>query len=270
MMANAIIKKQEKTPKREIPSNEVAYNVNARTQVRSKRWAIADAGATGHFVMRGAPVINVKPTTSPIKITPPDGEFILSTHTCNLNIPWLPAFMTEAHIVPGMAHSSLISIKKFCDGGCKVMYDLTEVRVIYKGKLVLSGGRDKSTGLWLLPIAERDSDQRERNTAHAALDLQMPRAHVATNTQHIAAVSVYTLPYKQQQMKYMHQSFYSMPVPTLIKAIQNKQLTGFPCMTVKNVKKYLAPSPATPKGRMKRPRTGIRSTTKQKQQREKV
>jgi hypothetical protein len=31
------------------------------------------------------------------------------------------------------------------------------------------------------------------------------------------------------------------------------------------VRKYLAPSPATPKGRMKRPRTGIRSTrTKEK------
>ena len=41
-------------------------------------------------------------------------------------------------------------------------------------------------------------------------------------------------------------------------------------MTVKNVKKYLAPSPATPKGRMKLPQTGIRSTTKQQRQREKV
>ena len=45
---------------------------------------------------------------------------------------------------------------------------------------------------------------------------------------------------------------------------------GFLCMTVKSVKKYLAPSPATAKGRMKRPQTGIRSTTKQKQQREKI
>ena len=41
-------------------------------------------------------------------------------------------------------------------------------------------------------------------------------------------------------------------------------------MTVKNVKKYLASLPATPKGRMKRPQTGIRNTTKQKQQHEKV
>ena len=81
---------------------------------------------------------------------------------------------------------------------------------------------------------------------------------------------MYTLPYKQQQMKYMHQKFFNMPIPTLIKIMQNNQLTGFPCMTAKNVKKYLAPSPATPKGRMRRPRTGIRSTGNQKQQREKI
>jgi hypothetical protein len=221
IMANTIIKKQERNTMRENLSNKVTNKIKERTQVRSKRWAIADAGATGHFVMHGAPVINVKPTASPIKITLPDGQFILSTHTCNLNIPWLPSFMTEAHIVPGMAHSSLISIKKFCDGGCKVMYDMTEVRVMYKGKVVLSGGRDKSTGLWLLPIAEKDSEQQERNTAHAALDLQLPRSHTAANTHHTASVSVYTLPYKQQQMKYMHQSFYNMPIPTSIKAIQN-------------------------------------------------
>jgi hypothetical protein len=81
---------------------------------------------------------------------------------------------------------------------------------------------------------------------------------------------VYTLTYKKQQMKYMHQSFFNMPIPTLIKIMQNNQLTGFPCMTAKNVKNYLAPSPATPKGRMRRPRTGIRSTGNQKQQREKI
>ena len=108
---------------------------------------IADAGATSHFMMQGAPVINVKPTTNSIKITLPDGQTVTSTYTCNLNIPWVPAFMIEAHIVLGMAHSSFVSIKKFCDGGCKFIYDETEVRVMYEGKLVLSGGRDTCTDL---------------------------------------------------------------------------------------------------------------------------
>eukprot|EP00804_Cyclotella_cryptica_P006049 CCRYP_000271-RA/>CCRYP_000271-RA protein AED:0.21 eAED:0.21 QI:0/0/0/1/0/0/7/0/881 len=73
------------------------------------------------------------------------------------------------------------------------------------------------------------------------------------------AANLYTLPYKQQQLKYIHQSFFSPPLHTLIKAINNGQLEGIPFMKADLVRKYLAPSPATSKGRMKRPRQGIRS-----------
>jgi hypothetical protein len=60
----------------------------------------------------------------------------------------------------------------------------------------------------------------------------------------------------------MHQAFFNPPTHTLIKAINNGQLEGIPFMKADLVRKYLAPSPATSKGRMKRPRTGIRSTRK--------
>eukprot|EP00804_Cyclotella_cryptica_P022284 CCRYP_018108-RA/>CCRYP_018108-RA protein AED:0.45 eAED:0.45 QI:0/-1/0/1/-1/1/1/0/170 len=73
-------------------------------------------------------------------------------------------------------------------------------------------------------------------------------------------MNMYTLPSKQQQLKYMHQAFFSPPIATLLKAINNNQLQGFPLMKADLVQKYLAPSPATSKGHVKRPRTGIRST----------
>ena len=57
----------------------------------------------------------------------------------------MPHEMTEAHIVPGLAHSSLISTKKFCEAGCKVVFDEEECRVYYKDKLVLSGDRGEKT-----------------------------------------------------------------------------------------------------------------------------
>ena len=60
--------------------------------------------------------------------------------------------MTEVHIVPGLAHALLISTRKFCDAGCKVMFDDGECRVYFRGELVLVGGRDEATGLWNLPI----------------------------------------------------------------------------------------------------------------------
>jgi len=58
----------------------------------------------------------------------------------------------------------------------------------------------------------------------------------------------------------MHQSFFNAPMPTLLKAVSNDQLEGIPFMKADIIKKYLAKSPATSKGRMKRPRAGIRST----------
>ncbi len=60
----------------------------------------------------------------------------------------MPEQMIEAHIVPGLTHSSLISTRKFCDAGCKVSFDKGECRVSYKNELLLSGGRDVETNLW--------------------------------------------------------------------------------------------------------------------------
>ena len=78
------------------------------------------------------------------------------------------------------------------------------------------------------------------------------------------AYNIYTIPHKQNQLKYMHQSFFNAPMPTLFKAVSNGQLEGIPFMKADIIKKYLAKSPATSKGRMKRPRAGIRSTRPKK------
>ena len=59
----------------------------------------------------------------------------------------------------------------------------------------------------------------------------------------------------------MHQSFFNLPVQQIIDAAMNGQLEGIPFLSNPDlIRKYLAPSPATPKGRMRRHRTGLRST----------
>eukprot|EP00804_Cyclotella_cryptica_P020493 CCRYP_019412-RA/>CCRYP_019412-RA protein AED:0.05 eAED:-0.04 QI:0/0/0/1/0/0.5/2/0/1372 len=215
----------------------------------STEFAILDSGATAHFIVQGTDVLNQKPATNPLWIKLPDGNFITSTHTCNLNIPWLPMSMTEAHIVPGLAHSSLVATKKFCDAGCRVSFDATACHIFLRGKLVLTGTRCTTTGLWIIPLNPSSPDST----------IGTPQSHPPPTPQHMA-YNVYTLPFKQQQLKYMHQAFFSPPVHTLIKAINNDQLLGAPLMKPDLIRKYLATSPATSKGRMKRPRTGIRST----------
>ena len=125
--------------------------------------AVSDAGATGHFVLPGTPVTNVNISRHPLKINLPDGDCLTSTHTCTLDIPWLPNEANEAHTVPGLAHASLISIKILCDAGCKVTYDDDECRVYYNKKIVWLGKREPQTGLWILPLTDT-TGQKETST----------------------------------------------------------------------------------------------------------
>ena len=157
-----------------------------------------------------------------------------------------------AHIVPGLSHSSLISTKVFCDAGCKVVFDEWECRVYYKGELMLSGGRDKKTEMWKLPI-----NPVNRNNTLLSLDLPLQGPRRQNHSVH----NLYTLPYKQQPLKYMHQSFFNLPAQTLIAAAKNDQLKGIPLLSnAKMIKKYLAPSPATSKGRLTKQRSNVKST----------
>ena len=75
---------------------------------------------------------------------------------------------------------------------------MTNVRVHYRGALVLTGKRDEATGLWNLPI-----NPQEKPTTIATIDnLDL---HIRPN-QRVPheAKNVHTLPYLQNRMKYMH------------------------------------------------------------------
>ena len=218
--------------------------------------ALSDSGATGHFLVDGAPAINIQPTQNPIHILLPNGNRIQSTHTCNLDIPWLPNHVTEAHIVSGLSHSSLISTRKFCAAGYKVIFGEDECRIYKDDTLVLVGDKDPSTQPWRLSINPAVMPTPAPTTT--ALDLHL---YPGQSTTHLAC-NVYTITHKQNQMKYMHQSFLNAPIPTILKAITKGHLQGIPLMKTELITKHLTRSPATSKGRMKRPRTGIRSTRK--------
>ena len=111
--------------------------------------------------------------------------------------------------------------------------------------------RDDKTGSWTVPL----NPAAPPSMTVDKYDLQVS----AHNKQHTTAMAnnVYTIPHKQNAVKYMHQCFFSPPISTLLKAVENGQLDGIPHMKADTIRKHLAPSPATAKGRMKRPRQGI-------------
>ena len=91
---------------------QLVNNVTRIINKPSLNQAIRDTGTTGHFILPGAPMDNVRVADHPIKIEMPNGTIEKSTHTCLLWIPALPKGLREAHVGPGLSHSSLISIKK--------------------------------------------------------------------------------------------------------------------------------------------------------------
>ena len=209
-------------------SNKAQKTPNTDNDSIATEYAISDSGATGHLLVEGSPVTNLQVDDNPIGIIIPNGKNMTSTHICNLDIPWLPNHMTEAHIVPGLAHASLISTGKFCESGCKVIFDTNECRFYYKGKLVLAGGKYKNTALCKLPINSKTNPTPNRQGQHLeALNICTVRGK-QRSTLHTANASLYTLPYKHNQLKYMHQSFLNAPIKMLIDAAHNNQITGIP------------------------------------------
>ena len=144
---------------------------------------IGDTGTTDHFLKEGAPVDVTEVETNPMEIGMPNGTIEKSTYTCYLRIPSLPKEFQKGQIAPGLSHSSLVSIKKLCQGGCEVIFKEKECEVWYKKRKVLTGRAIGPGGLWILPINEREP-------------LEAASKAAPQNPPSLANATVYTLPYK--------------------------------------------------------------------------
>ncbi len=246
--------------------------------------AIADTGATSIFIMKGTPVKNLRRSSDPITISLPDGSKVTSIHICNISIPGLPTVLT-GHIVPGITIASLIGIRILCKAGCKVIFDNEKCEVIYKNNTILRGYKDPTTNLWTLPIINEGIAKTtpkpvmpRPKSAHMMLSHQLPtpqrpgpclgcapRNPIVKIVQRNPIVKIVRFSYvwttKINNVKIAHQSLCNPPVTSIIKAINVGLLNGAPHLNAQTVRKYLASSPATAKGHMKRPRKGIWSTT---------
>ena len=206
-----------------------------------------DSGATSHFLVPEAPVTNVRPAVTPLRVTIPDGNQVSSTHTCELRIPGLPKKAREGHIIPGLCKHSLISVVQLCNAGCDVILTKIGAIVKYRGRIILEGSKSTTNGLWFVRIASDDVSENEtpliQGPSHAHLATQEPtywpasgqfHANLATHIptylaanvvshQH-AAFSMVPTSSRAQLAMFHHQSLGSCLASTLLKAIQNSQL----------------------------------------------
>jgi hypothetical protein len=76
---------------------------------------------------------------------------------------WTPGVLT-GHIILELSIASLFGIVVLTKAGCEVHFDKSVCTVWYNNKIILKGGKDKATNIWMLPIGTNPSMSSHHNT----------------------------------------------------------------------------------------------------------
>ena len=66
----------------------------------------------------------------------------------------MPRGGREAHIVPGLASHSLVSVVKLCNDGCQVDVRNISCEIRYKGRVIVQCSKNGSAGLCMLLLID--------------------------------------------------------------------------------------------------------------------
>jgi hypothetical protein len=182
---------------------------------------------------------NVKYQT-PLTVRLPNRVAIESSHTAELNIPELSAAVSVAHVFPGMANHSLLSVRQLCNEGYIVTFKNASVTICDPKEFqILSGARDLYTGLWRINLKKDD---------------QQVQQAVSNN--------VYELHNTGALVHYLHKALFSPTKYALLQAVKNGHLVTWPGLTEEAIHKHLKLTPATDMGNINQTRQNIRSNSK--------
>jgi hypothetical protein len=166
----------------------------------------------------------------------PNGTTIQSSHTCKLLLTDLPHQARQAHILPGLVHSSLISVRKLCDNECSVTFTHDRMTVSRNGKDVMYGSRDPKSRLWRVNL------KQIMNTKIA----QCNHAHDNNN--------------QKDLINYLHAACFSPVKSTWITAIKNGNFSSWLGLNEHSVDNYLSKSTSTTKVHLNQQRQNTRTT----------
>ena len=186
------------------------------------------------------------PADVPLIARLPNGDKVQSTHTCTLDLPDLPAGTRAAHIIPGLASHSLLSVVTMCNGGCTVSFTKINCTIVYRGRTIVYGHKCTKTGLWMVPLKCSDAQAAAppavsiKHTPPAAA----PTMVIAANIDATSSAAKYD--------RYIHQYICSPPSATLLEALTcSEELITIPGLTPSLIKNHLPRCTATDKGHMR-------------------
>jgi hypothetical protein len=162
------------------------------------------------------------------------------SHTADLDIPELDAASSKAHVFPGMAHHSLLSVGQLCDEGYIFNFQQDTVTICNSERSkLLSGPRDETTGLW-------------------RINLKQTHKHIPDPI----ANNVYELSNTGAVVHYLHKALFSPTKSAMLEAVKDEHLITWPGLTEDAINKHLKLTPATAMDHMNQRRHNIRSTSK--------
>ncbi len=139
-------------PSRPIPTQyalaaaALIHTVNINMDAINKS-AILDSGTTSNFLTPGTPVTKVQLANKPIIAGLPNRDQVQSMHMCRLDLPKLPAMACCAHIIPGLALHTIVSVVTLCNAGCEVLFTKIGCTNTHRGCTILCGSKCMHTGL---------------------------------------------------------------------------------------------------------------------------
>jgi hypothetical protein len=207
-----------------------------------------------HFLTTNAPATNIIPAAVPLIARLPNNNKVQSTHTCTLNLPALPVGARAAHIIPGLASHSLLSVVTMCNAGCMVTFTKINCTIAYRGRTIICGHKCTCTGLWMVPLKETDAQAVNPPIPSA------PTTPTATPTFAIAA-NIDATSSAAKYGRYIHQRMCSPPSATLLGALDcSEELATIPGLMPALIKNHLPCFTATDKGHMRQHRSNTAST----------
>ena len=212
--------------------------------------AVLDSGATSSFIKPDGGAIPTGQQSSKT-VRMPNGQTLNTSLKALLPNKLLNPKARECDILPGLQHSSLVSVGKLADAGyCTIfmpgnqgvqVLNGNNVKINVSGDAVLRGRKDPQ-GLWRVPMDDGNSVALSQHQLEESIN------------------NVFDLPSTAQTIRYLHACAGFPTRRTWIRAIKKGNFVGWPMVTVENVSKHFPESEETAKGHMNHQRQGVRST----------
>jgi hypothetical protein len=148
-----------------IPCAELTDNFYHALALDDKSIAV-DSGVSDGFGDEDTPGTDRLDTDYGVTMAGATGDCRTSIATDKFDLPLPPESLNYHVFRRGDLQRPLLSVGKACDAGCRVEFDKDRCQFVKAGQTLLTGYRDRRTGLYLLPTTPKQQAARATLAAH--------------------------------------------------------------------------------------------------------